>query len=165
MTYSIKEQQTFSLVQRKIEQLQKEIDNLQLKYAFETTLPNKGTADVLESGALIISKGLKFTYCGYFTERYDLGSNFCYRFIVDDRLTESILLNHEQAKNLKAFTTKLGDFFATYKGYNTTYTSYEDLLRQLNLSRLNKDMNFKELDDSLKIYKALKAAGFKVINF
>ena len=167
----LKDQQTFRQTQIKIDQLQKEIDNLQLKHLFSTTLSDKGTANVLESGALIIynRKGSRFTYCGYFTEHYDLKDGFCYRFIVDDRLTESVLVNHEQAENLEAFITKLGDFFANYMGYNTAY-SYKNYFNRLNKSRLNDDIavydiDFMEIENNRKIYKALKVAGFNVINF
>ena len=157
----MKEQQTFRETQRKIDQLQKGIDQLQVKQLFSVKLSDKGTATVHESGTLVISKGTEFTYCGYFTEHYDLNGKFCYRFILDDRLTESILVDHEKAKNLKDFTTKLGNFFATYKGYNTPYT-YKNYTRRLN--KEDKD-DINDINDKYKTYKALKAAGFNITNF
>ena len=150
--------QTFMKTQRKINQLQKEIDHLQLKQLFSVPLSDKGTATVNESGSLVIYKGSEFTYCGYFTEHYDLKGNFCYRFILDDRVTESILVDPVQAKNLQAFVTKLGNFFATYKGYNTAYT-YSNYTR-----RLNKE-DKEDIEDMYRTYKALKVAGFNFINF
>lgn len=158
----MKDNQTFIETQRKINQLQKEIDKLQVKQLFSVNLSDKGTATVNESGSLVISKGSEFTYCGYFTGNYDLNGNFRYRFILDDRLMESILVDHEQAKNLKSFVNfvkKLGDFFAKHKGYNTDYT-YDNYV-----SRLNKYIDFHDLDYNIKMYKSLKAAGFNVINF
>ena len=164
----MKEQaQTFRETQRKIDQLQEKINHLQVKQLFSATLSDKGTAIVTESGSLVISKGPKFTYCGYFIEHYDLKGNFCYRFIVDDSLeAESILVDHEQAKNLKAFIKKLGNFFAKYEGYNTVYTynNYLSSLSSLN-SRLHTGIDFKALDTKLKLMKKLKAAGFKVTDF
>lgn len=158
------QQQTFRETQEKIDQLQEKIEQLQLKRLFSTTLSDKGTATVNESGSLVISKGSKFTYCGYLIEHYDLKDGPCYRFILDDRLTESILVDYDQAKNLKAFIKKLGNFFAKYEGYNTDYT-YNNYLSRLNLSRLYKDIDIKALDAKLKLMKKLKAAGFKVANF
>lgn len=155
----MKEQQTFIETQRKIDQLQKEIDQLQVKQLFSVNLSDKGTATVNESGALVISKGTKFTYCGYFTEHYDLEGNFCYRFILDDRVIESILVDHKEAKNFKAFVKKLGDFFAMYKGYTTDYT-YDNYV-----SRLNNYIDFNDFDYNLKMLKKIKAAGFNVTNF
>lgn len=153
-------QQTFRETQRKIAQLQEKINHLQSKQIFSVPLSDKGTAIVNESGSLIISKGSKFTYCGHFIEHYDLKGRFCYRFVVDDSLAaESILVAHEQAKNLKAFIKKLGNFFAKYEGYNTDYT-YNNYL-----SSLNTGIDFKALDAKLKLMKKLKAAGFKVTDF
>ena len=159
-------QQTFRETQRKIDQLQEKINHLQVKQLFSATLSDKGTAIVNESGALVISKGSKFTYCGYFIEHYDLKGRFCYRFIVDDSLeAESILVDHEQAKNLKAFVTKLGNFFAKYEGYDTDYT-YNNYLSRLNGKlQLHIGIDFKALDANLKLMKKLKAAGFKVTDF
>lgn len=157
-TQTMKDQQTFRETQRKIAQLQRKIEQLQVKQLFSVTLSDKVTATVNESGSLVISKGSKFTYCGYLSEHYDLNGRFCYRFILDDDLEAgSILVDHEQAKNLKAFIKKLGNFFAKYEGCNTTYT-YNNYLSRLN-SRLHTDIDFKALDANLK------AAGFKVTDF
>ena len=157
-------QQTFRETQRKIDQLQEKINHLQVKQLFSVTLSDKGTAIVNESGSLVISKGSKFTCCGYLIEHYDLKGRFCYRFILDDSLTaESILVDHEQ--DLKAFIKKLGNFFAKYKGYNTSYT-YNSYLSSLNSRlQLHTDIDFKALDTNLKLMKKLKAAGFKVTDF
>ena len=159
---TMKEQQkTFVETQEKINQLQEKINNLQVKQLFSVPLPDKGTAIVNESGSLVISKGSKFTYCGYLIEHYDLKGRFCYRFIVDDCLTaESILVDYEQAKNLKAFIKKLGNFFAKYEGYDTSYT-YNNYLSSL----IHTDIDFKALDANLKLMKKLEAAGFKVTDF
>ena len=159
------QQQMFRETQRKIDQLQEKINHLQLKHLFSVTLSDKGTAIVNESGSLVIAKGPKFTYCGYLIEHYDLKGRFCYRFIVDDRLTaESILVDHEQAKNLKAFIKKLGNFFAKYEGYDTKYT-YNNYLSRLNRLNKNTCIDFKDLDANLKLMKKLKAAGFNVTDF
>ena len=158
-------QQTFRETQRKIDQLQEKINQLQVKQIFSVPLSDKGTAIVTESGSLVISKGSKFTCCGYFTEHYDLKGRFCYRFIVDDSLeAESILVDAEQAKNLKAFIKKLGNFFAKYEGYNTDYT-YNNYLSSLSRLKLHTGIDFKALDAKLKLMKKLKAAGFKVTVF
>ena len=54
-------------------------------------------------------------------------------------------------------------------GYNTAY-SHKNYFNRLNKSRLNDDIavydiDFMEIENNRKIYKALKAAGFNVINF
>lgn len=150
--------QTFSQAQNKIEQLQNQIDQLQLKPLFSVTLSDKGTATVTKSGALVIHKGSYFTYCGYFKDVYDSDNKHCYSFIYDERLPESILVNHEQAKNLKAFSKNLGEFFATHKGYNTSYT-YNNYINRLNKQYLD------NIESSFSTYTALKKAGYKLINF
>ena len=166
MPQTMKEQLTFRETQRKIDQLQEKINHLQVKYLFTVPLSDKGTAVLNESGSLVIYKGSKFTYCGYFIEHYDLKGRFCYRFIVDDSLeAESILVDPDQAKNLKAFIKKLGNFFAKYEGYNTEYT-YNNYLSRLNSRlELHIGIDFKALDAKLKLMKKLKAAGFKITDF
>ena len=160
-----KKEQTFRETQRKIDQLQEKINHLQSKQIFSVPLSDKGTAIVTESGSLVIYKGSKFTACGYFIEHYDLKGDFCYRFILDTTLeAESILVDHEQAKNLKAFIKKLGNFFAKYEGYHTDYT-YGAYLSNLSRLQLNTGIDFKALDANLKLMKKLKAAGFKVTDF
>ena len=154
-------EQTFRETQEKIDQLQEKINHLQVKQLFSVPLSDKGTAIVNESGSLVISKGSKFTYCGYLIEHYDLKGRFCYRFILDDDLEAgSILVDYEQAKNLKAFIKKLGNFFAKYEGYDTSYT-YNNYLSSL----IHTDIDFKALDANLKLMKKLEAAGFKVTDF
>ena len=162
----MKDKLKFIETQRKIDQLQEKIDGLQVKQLFSVPLSDKGTATVNESGSLVIAKGSKFTYCGYFIEHYDLKGDLCYRFIVDDSLAVGgILVDHEQAKNLKAFIKKLGNFFAKYEGYNTDYT-YNNYLSRLNgRLQFHIGIDFKDLDAKLKLMKKLKADGFKVTNF